>query len=122
MTGDRRTAELPFCQMRQIRADGDVVDALQVELITRECEVVVAEKAGEGLEVVAVGFDGVDRDVSLVRQVIEEIADLVFHCPPALPVAGLPGFPVTRRLGTQRLGNHVSLTPPWRANPSRKPL
>ena len=61
--------------MRQIGSDGDVIDALQIELITCECEVIVAEEAAEGLEVVAVGFDRVDRDVSLVRQVIEEIAD-----------------------------------------------
>src|SRR6185295_18965248 len=68
--------------MREVGANGEVVDALEIELIAPEREVVVAEERDERLEVVAVRADGVDRHVALVRQVIEEITDLVLHTPP----------------------------------------
>jgi len=61
-----------------------VVDALQIDLIARHREVLIAEESKEGLEVVAVRSDGVDRDFAPVRKVIEEIANLVL--PPPLPV------------------------------------
>ena len=65
--------------MGQIRADGEVIDAPQVELIAAEGEVVVAEEAGERFEVVAVRGDGVQRNVPFVGEVVEELADLVGH-------------------------------------------
>src|ERR1043166_3814153 len=83
MPRDRRAAQLAPREMREIRANGEVIDAPQLELLARHREVVVAEKREKGFEIVAVGGDGVGADVALVRQVIEELPDFALH--PALP-------------------------------------
>jgi hypothetical protein len=67
--------------VREVRADSEVIDALQVELIAPQGQVVIAEEGNERLEVVAIRMDRVDRSVPLVREVIEEIADLVLQAP-----------------------------------------
>jgi hypothetical protein len=56
-----------------------VIDALQIELIASNREVVVAEKSGERFEVIAIRGDGVDGDVPLVSEVVEKLADFVRH-------------------------------------------
>ena len=66
-------------QVREIGADREVVDAAQVELIARHREVIVAEEADQRLEIDAIRRDRVRRYVALVRQVVEEIADLAGH-------------------------------------------
>ena len=68
--------------MREVGADGQVIDARQLDLVASHREVVVAEKGGERLQVVAIRRDRIGRNVPLVRQVIEEIADLVLHAQP----------------------------------------
>ena len=95
MTGARCTAQPLAGQVRQVRADSQHIDRFPIELITRQCEVVVTEERGEGLEVVTIGGDGVDGDVALVREIVEKVADLGFHRPSVHPVS-----------------NHVSVTPP----------
>src|ERR1051325_2401623 len=65
--------------MRQIRAHREVIDALQIELIAREREGIVAEKTDERLEVVAVCVHRVVRDITLVCEVVEELSDLARH-------------------------------------------
>jgi hypothetical protein len=40
----RRAAQLPAREVREIRADGEMVDAAKVELIAPEGEVIVAEE------------------------------------------------------------------------------
>src|SRR6266487_2777355 len=84
MSRRRRAAQFLASEMGEIGANREMVDALQIDLIARHREVLIAEESEEGLEVVTVGADGVDRDIALVRQVIEEIANLVLH--PPLPV------------------------------------
>src|SRR5438093_12885883 len=84
MSRRRCAAQFLARAMGEIGANREMVDALQIDLIARHRQVLIAEESEEGFEVVAVGADGVDRDIALVREVIEEIANLVLH--PPLPV------------------------------------
>src|SRR3954468_13472469 len=70
----RRARQFASRKMRKIRADRKMIDALQVELIAPEREVVVAEKSDERFEVISIRGDGVDGDVPLVSEVIEKLA------------------------------------------------
>src|SRR5437763_15095082 len=56
-----------------------MIDALQIELIASEREVIIAKKSDERFEVVAIRGDGIDGDVPLVGEVIEKLADFVRH-------------------------------------------
>ena len=75
--GFRQIVVLP--EVGQIRAHRQMVHTLQVELVAGEREVVVAEEAGERLEIVAIRRDRVDRDVPLVRQIVEKVTDFTLH-------------------------------------------
>ena len=79
MTGHRCPAELLASQKCDVGADGQAIDARPVELIASQREEVVAEKSDERFQILAVRGHRVDGDVALVSEVIEEIADLVFH-------------------------------------------
>src|SRR5207237_9438378 len=56
-----------------------MIDALQIELIASEREVIIAKKSDERFEVIAIRGDGIDGDVPLVGEVIEKLADFVRH-------------------------------------------
>jgi len=79
MPGRRGARKLAAGKMREVRADGQVIDELEVKLIAAQCQVVVAEKRDQRFEVVAVGINRIDGDISLVSKVIEEIANFVRH-------------------------------------------
>src|SRR3954453_506797 len=75
----RRASQFASRKMRKVRADRKMIDALQIELIASEREVVVAEKSNERFEVIAIRRDGIDGDVPLVSEVVEKLADFVRH-------------------------------------------
>jgi hypothetical protein len=97
--------------MRKIRADGEMVDALQVDLIASECEVVVAEKSDERFEVIAICVDGVDGDVPLVGEIVKKLADFVRHA--RAPGAMVNGMRRAARIAAFVLAYAPPRRPPW---------
>src|SRR5436309_2121059 len=67
----------------EVRTNGEVIDAPQIELIARHGEVVVAQKGDEGLEIVAICRDRVGRNIALVGEVVEKLSDFARHVTPS---------------------------------------
>src|SRR5205814_4269584 len=102
-------------KVREIRADGEMIDALQIELIAPEDEVIVAEKADERFEVIAIRGDGIDGDVPLVSEVVEKVADFVLHA--RAPVAMVNGM----RRGARIEAFMLAYAPPGGRHGRREP-
>src|SRR5205085_659756 len=79
MSRDRRAAQLAATEVCEVGADRQMIGAAQLEQVAPDREVVVAEEADERFEIVAIGSDRVRRDVALVGEIVEKIADFVLH-------------------------------------------